>query len=179
MAAGFLVLTTASTTTTYGVIAVAFVLLGIGLALATAPATGGIMTSVPLDKAGVGSAMNDTTRELGGALGIAVGGSVIATFYASSLDLPTTGLTPEALEAANESIGAAYSVAASVGGDTGAELVLAAQEAFASAFANTMLLGAVIAAAAGVATWWTMRPARAQPSETPSKSNETHTSAPT
>jgi len=177
MAAGLLMLTTASTTTTYGVIAVAFVLLGIGLALATAPATGGIMTSVPLDKAGVGSAMNDTTRELGGALGIAVGGSVVATFYASSLNLPTTGLAPEAVEAANESIGAAYSVAASIGGDTGAELVLAAQEAFASAFANTMLLGAVIAAVAGVAAWWTMRPRRAQPSQALSRSNETPTPA--
>ncbi len=128
-------------------------------------------------KAGVGSAMNDTTRAFGGALGIAAGGSVIATFYASSLNLPTTGLTPEAVEAANESIGAAYRVAASVGGSTGVELVLAAREAFASAFANTMLLGAVVAVVAGVAAWWTMRPARARPPEAPSRSNETHTPA--
>lgn len=171
--AGLLVLTTASTGTRYGTLAIAFVLLGVGLALATAPATGGIMTSVPLDKAGVGSAMNDTTRELGGALGIAVGGSVLATFYASSLDLPITGLTPEIVETAGESIGAAYGVAAAVGGDTGVAVVLAAQEAFASAFATTMLFGAVVVALTGVAAWWTMRPVGEQASQTLSRSEST------
>ena len=53
----------------------------LGMGLTTAPSTGAIMESLPLGKAGVGSAVNDTTRELGGALGVAVFGSVLASRY--------------------------------------------------------------------------------------------------
>ena len=91
MAGGLALLTSASTSTTYPVLALAFVLLGIGMALISAPATGNIMMSTPLDKAGVGSAVNDTTRELGGALGIAIAGSLIATIYGATLDLTSLG----------------------------------------------------------------------------------------
>jgi hypothetical protein len=60
--------------------------LGLGLGLTTAPATETIMDVVPRDKAAVGSALNDATRELGGTLGVAVIGSVFTTAYISSLD---------------------------------------------------------------------------------------------
>ena len=55
------------------------VLLGIGMGLAMAPATDSIMGSLPREKAGVGSAVNDTTREVGGALGVAILGSILAS----------------------------------------------------------------------------------------------------
>ena len=55
-------------------------LLGVGVGLTTAPATESIMGSLPLGKAGVGSAVNDTTRQTGGAVGIAVMGSIFAAF---------------------------------------------------------------------------------------------------
>ncbi len=61
--------------------AVVRLLLGVGVGLTTAPATGSIMGSLPLGKAGVGSAVNDTTRQTGGAIGITVMGSIFAAFY--------------------------------------------------------------------------------------------------
>ena len=67
--------------TGYDVIAMQMLLLGGGLGLTTAPATEAIMGSLPPDKAGVGSAVNDTTREFGGTLGVAIIGSVFASLY--------------------------------------------------------------------------------------------------
>ena len=67
------------------VIAMQMVLLGGGLGLTTAPASEAIIGSLSADKAGVGSAVNDTTRELGGTLGVAVVGGVFASVYSSRL----------------------------------------------------------------------------------------------
>ena len=71
-------------------LALSLVLLGAGMSLTAAPATGSIMSAVPPAKAGVGSAVNDTTREVGGALGIAVLGSIASAAYRSSVDLERT-----------------------------------------------------------------------------------------
>ena len=68
-------------TTTYGAIAGQMVLLGVGMGFTTAPATESLMGAVGLDRAGVGSAINDTTRELGSTLGVAVMGSVFASLF--------------------------------------------------------------------------------------------------
>ena len=76
VAVGFSVMSTVDNSSSYPLIAVAPVLLGIGMGITVAPATGSIMSAVPLNKAGVGSAVNDTTREVGGALGIATLGSL-------------------------------------------------------------------------------------------------------
>ena len=82
----------ATTTATlgYGVIAVQMVLYGLGMGLTSAPATESIMGAVSRRQAGVGSAVNDSTRLLGGTLGVAVIGSVYASLYGSRLtaDLP-------------------------------------------------------------------------------------------
>ncbi|MCU1370519.1 MAG: drug resistance transporter, partial [Ilumatobacteraceae bacterium] len=67
------------------------ILLGLGIALAMAPATESIMGSLPRSKAGVGSAMNDTTRQMGGALGVAIIGSILATSYRPGI---VRGLAP-------------------------------------------------------------------------------------
>ena len=85
MAAFFVWVTNASTATGYGTIAAQMVVLGIGMGLTSAPATEAIMGVVPEAKAGVGSAVNDTTRLLGGTLGVAILGSVYASLYASGL----------------------------------------------------------------------------------------------
>jgi EmrB/QacA subfamily drug resistance transporter len=65
----------------YGRLAVAFVLMGAGMGLAGAPATESIMGALPPERANIGSAVNDTTRELGGALGVAVVGSIMASQF--------------------------------------------------------------------------------------------------
>ena len=90
MAAFYLWVSTSSVTTGYGTIAAQMVVLGTGMGLTSAPATEAIMGVVPKAKAGVGSAVNDATRLLGGTLGVAVIGSVYASLYASRL----TGALP-------------------------------------------------------------------------------------
>jgi hypothetical protein len=150
VALGFGVLSTLTAGTPYVVIAGAFALLGAGMSITAAPATSEIMTSVPLSKAGVGSAINDTTRELGGALGIAFLGSIANSAYRSSVELGSLGLPAGARAAAGESIGAASAVAERVPG--GAAVVGRAASAFTDAFTltNTVAVGIALAAAAAV-----------------------------
>jgi EmrB/QacA subfamily drug resistance transporter len=100
-----------SATTGYGTIAAQMVLYGLGMGFTSAPATESIMGAVSRHKAGVGSAVNDATRLLGGTLGVAVIGSVYASLYGSRL---TSGLPrgfPARLSAvAHQSVGAALEV---------------------------------------------------------------------
>jgi hypothetical protein len=125
-----------------------------------APATGAIMSAVPLDKAGVGSAVNDTTRELGAALGIAVLGTIIGSAYRSSIDLSSTELPAETREVARESIGGAVSVARDLPAGEGAALLGQAQEAFVDAFrvTNTLSIALTLGAAAAVLVAFRRRP---------------------
>ena len=74
--------------------------------------------STPLDKAGVASEVNDATRELGGAIGVAVGGSLVGTIYSAPIKLTSLGLPQAATDAASELIGGAFGVAARIGGET-------------------------------------------------------------
>ena len=87
-------------------------IMGGGVGLAMAPATEAIMGSLSPAKAGIGSAMNDVVREVGGTLGVAVLGSVLASTYASGMDGSVSGLPDEAAVAATDSVGAAHEVAA-------------------------------------------------------------------
>ena len=104
----------------YAAIAWRMVVLASGLALTMAPATESIMGSLPLAKAGVGSAVNDTTRQVGGALGVAVLGSVFTSIYGSHLGNALSGQTlpADVLEQAKDSVGAALRAAAAIGGST-------------------------------------------------------------
>ncbi len=159
VALGFGVLTSLTTDTPYVVVGAAFAVLGAGMGMTAAPATGEIMSSVPLSKAGVGSAVNDTTRELGGALGIALLGSVANSAYRSNVDFGAVDLPTGAAEAAGESIGAASSVAANL--PNGDAVVRQAASAFTDAFnlANRVALAIAIAAAVGVLAWTRRRDA--------------------
>lgn len=151
MAAGFVVLGLIRPGTPYVLIAGALVLLAGGMAVTIAPATGAIMSSVPLNKAGVGSAVNDTTREFGGALGIAVLGSIVASQYRSGFD--TGDLPPEVADVAGESVGAAVGVGAELGGAAGARLVEQAGVVFTDAVNVAFLVSAVIAIATGAVVY--------------------------
>ena len=124
MSAGFFWVSFASATTPYLEIVGQMILLGLGLGCTTAPATESIMGSLSVDKAGIGSAVNDTTRELGGTLGVAVIGSVFSSVYVRSLrDGPVFGaLSPEAQSATKDSVAAAGSVAPTLGLDAAAYL---------------------------------------------------------
>ena len=146
VAAAFGLLAFVGPTTPYAVLAVALVLLGAGMSLTAAPATGSIMSAVPMAKAGVGSAVNDTTREVGGALGIAVLGSISSGVYRSAVDLDGIALPPPLAEAAEESVGAATVIASRL--PDGAELAARAGAAFTDAFNLVSGVAAVVALAA-------------------------------
>ncbi|MGI8716126.1 MAG: MFS transporter [Solirubrobacteraceae bacterium] len=134
MAGFYLWVTTATAATSYATIAAQMVVLGTGMGLTSAPATEAIMGVVPNAKAGVGSAINDATRLLGGTLGVAVIGSVYASLYGSRL----TGALPSALPAsiartAHASVGAALIVAGKLGLAGHARLAAAVHNAASSA----------------------------------------------
>lgn len=149
--AGFLLMATIDASSPYWMIAIALVLLGIGMGVTVAPATGSIMAEVPLNKAGIGSAVNDTTREVGGALGIAALGSIANSVYRSGIDGNTLeSLPPDVGDAAGESIGAALAIARTLPGDIGAVLTTEAQEAYTSAFNTALGASAAVAAVVGV-----------------------------
>jgi len=147
IAAGFIVMAFVAPDTPYLVIVVALILLAGGMALTMPPATGAIMSSVPLNKAGVGSAVNDTTRELGGALGIAILGSIVSSAYRSNVDV--SQVPPEAAGAAKESIGAAIGASRSLDPSAADALVAHAGAAFTDAINVAMAVSAVISVIAG------------------------------
>jgi EmrB/QacA subfamily drug resistance transporter len=119
--------------------------LAASLANVMAPATGTVMSAVPEAKAGVGSAMNDLLRQLGGALGVAVIGSVMNTVYRDRTADAVAGLPGAAAAAAGDSVGAAVAIATRIGGPTGEALATIARAAFVDGLAAAAILAAVVA----------------------------------
>ena len=143
---------------------VSLMILGSGISLAMTPATESIMGSLPLAKAGVGSAMNDTTRQIGGALGVAILGSVFASAYTAALAPAAAGLPATLASAADNSVGAAIAIGQQMGGVTGSAFVTAAKESFIHAMDVGLLVGvAVVLIGVVVALGWL--PNRPQTSE--------------
>ncbi|MCU1391460.1 MAG: putative drug resistance transporter, partial [Ilumatobacteraceae bacterium] len=121
------------------------VLVGIGMGLSMTPGTTAITSSLPEDKQGVASALNDTVREIGGAVGIALLGSVLNSGYRSSVASATTTLPADAANVVKEGIGGAYTVAGQLGAD-GPRVLHAAQNAFVSGWVQSLWVGAAMAA---------------------------------
>lgn len=133
----------------YGEFVLPLVLLGLAIGLALSPCTDAIMGAFPESELGVGGAVNDTSIELGGSLGIAILGSVLSGAYSSHLADTVGGKLPAgALSTAQDSVGAGLAVAEKVGAKAGPEqahaLVDAVNGAFSQAVAHTSLVGAVI-----------------------------------
>lgn len=138
------------------VIGIAMVL-GLGMANVMAPATDSIMGSLPRAKAGVGSAVNDTTRQTGGAVGVAVLGSVLASRYESHIK-HLLGAHPSLLAAVDNNVGAAKGYALThLGGQPALQhaVLHAAYASFVSGFHIAVLAAAavLVTAAIGVAAW--------------------------
>ena len=163
LALGLVFASQLGTDVAYWRLAVTLVVMASGMALSMAPATGAIMASLPLGKAGVGSAVNDTTRELGGALGVAVLGSLLASAFRSAMAPAVAGL-PEQAAAAIESLGAALAVAGALGPE-GAALALAARVGYVDAMGTALLVGAAVVALASalVAAFLPSRVGRLEP----------------
>jgi len=127
----------------------AFMLLGLGTGLAFAPSTESVMGSLPLDQAGVGAATNSTALQVGGALGVAVFGSLLNTRYQDRLDpvLARQTIPPAVHALITGSLGGALDVAGAVGGILGAELAAIARGAFVSGLDLAAVVGAVVVGA--------------------------------
>lgn len=152
--AGMFLLAQIDNGSTYGDLLAPMMMLGFALGLSISPATDTIMGSFPESELGVGGGVNDTALELGGALGIAVLGSLLGTAYRDELtDLVGNRLPAEAMEIAKDSVGGGLAVAERVAQDPAAEpqqaqaVVDAVHQAFAHGVAQTSLIGGIIIAA--------------------------------
>jgi MFS family permease len=138
--------------------------IGIGFGITSAPVTESIMGSLPPSRAGVGSAVNDTTRQTGGATGVAVIGSIFAARYHATIG-SLSFLPPSARSVARESIGTSLQVASRLGGTAGAQLQLAARHAYLASMRVTYaIVVMIVLSAIGVA--YRYLPAQAIPAAT-------------
>ena len=148
-ATGMIVMSQLAVDLTYWHFAAGLVLFAAGMALASTPATMAITAALPAGKQGVGSAVNDVSRELGSALGIAVLGSVLNDAYRGNLAGAVTDLPPTAAEAAQSSLAAVQQAAPGLGA-RGAQLLADAQQAFVDATGSAFLVAAAVLSCAAV-----------------------------
>ncbi len=153
--------------TPYWNLLIAMVILASGMAMAMSPATNSIMGSVPVRQAGVGSATNNTGRQVGGALGVAVLGSLANTIYVTKVNAAASaaqGILPAtALDSIRSGIQAAHIVAAKIPSAAISQIIVdGSNNAFVSGMKEALLIGAIIMAAAAVVTLMIL-PAKVQP----------------
>ena len=150
LAGGLALITQTTTESGFGLIAAYELAIGFGIGMAMAPATESIMGALPLEKSSIGSAINDATRTAGGALGVAILGSIVSTVYRNDLGGALSGLGGEAAETVRGSLTGALSVAA---GDGGSSVAIAAREAYVSGMHSAAIVAAGFALAGAVVAW--------------------------
>ena len=146
VAGGLALYATAGPKSGFALIGGAEAILGLGIGLAMTPATDSIMGTLPPERASVGSALNDAVRQVGGALGVAVLGSVLSSHYRDGMDGATNGLTGPAGHAAHDSVAGASAVADRIGGAAGQALHHTANLAFVEGMQIAMLVAAAVTA---------------------------------
>ena len=125
----------------------------VGIALTMSPMTAAIMSAVPSRRAGAGSAMNDATRELGAALGVAVLGSIAASQYSAKVEPLVAALPASVRSTATSSIAGAIQAANACTAAAGRALTFGAQHAFVDGMHFAVTVGAVLAAVASVVVY--------------------------
>ena len=141
--------------TAYWIVGTLVFFLAVGMGNVMAPSTDAVMGAVPEAKAGVGSAMNDVVRQVAGALGVAIIGSIMNTVYRNRMETETAGLPDPAADAASDSVGAALQVAQGVGGQAGAHLASVARHAYVDAMGIAAIVAAtVVVIGAGIVLRW-------------------------
>jgi MFS transporter, DHA2 family, multidrug resistance protein len=157
-------------TTPYPLAISLFCLMAVGMGMTMAPATESVMGSLPREKAGVGSAVNDTTRQMGGALGVAIIGSVVSSVYAADISdvAGRFGVGGAELAESRSSLGGALTVGARLGDQAGG-FIGAVKDSFVDALSNGLRLSALVVLGAAFVAWRFL-PARAHdplPTEAP------------
>ena len=143
---GMLIFTTVDVGTAYETLALIFFLIGVGMGLTMAPSTTMVMDSIPHDKAGVGSATNDASREVGGAFGIAIVGSAVNEIYQREM------VVPNGLESYSGVVSESFPAAIRIGNELvaqgnmlGMELIDNAQLAFVEGMTGAAAISALVA----------------------------------
>lgn len=155
MALGVLLLASLNVAPNYAVFVLAMCVAALGMGIAMSPTTDLMMSAVPRSRAGMGSATNDTTRELGGSLGVAVLGSLLAGHYSEKIAPAVTRLPEQARTIVESSLTGALKVAESLPAPFNAALSSAAKDAWIGGFKYALVVGAiVIASSAIVAFVW-------------------------
>jgi EmrB/QacA subfamily drug resistance transporter len=149
LAAGMAIISRAGIRADYSVLTLGLAVSALGMGVTMAPSTGAIMRSLPLRKAGVGSAVNDATRELGGALGVAVLGSILASQFRRNL-LPAIQGLPSLGRAGTANLGAALGSASNLPAGSGSVFATSARGAFVDALHVTLLVAVAVALVAAV-----------------------------
>jgi len=155
MSVGFLVASGTELQSAYrGRVIVSMVLMAAGLALTAGPATDAVMGALPRAKAGAGSAVNDTTREIGGTLGVAVVGSVMSSLYGPRVidSLTALGVPPATAQPARDSVGGGLSLVGALPSTLQGPAGLAVRQAFLDGLSAGSLVAAGATALAAVAT---------------------------
>jgi EmrB/QacA subfamily drug resistance transporter len=150
----FAALSLAQSGTSYWLVGAALLLIGVGVGTAFVPSTDAVMAAVPGDNAGLGSAINDSGRQVGAALGIGVLGALTNMQYRSGIGGAVSSLGPDLAAAAKQSMSAALGAADQLGGPAGQALRRAAAAAFMDGFGLAMLAGAILLAAGAVLVLW-------------------------
>jgi hypothetical protein len=154
--------------TPYWEILIGMIVLSSGMAMAMSPATNSIMGSVPVNKAGVGSAMNNTLRQVGGALGVAVLGTLMNKTYLAQVNAalagnPQAGLPAQVLDTVRSGIRAAHIVAERLGNTALArDIINVTDNAFVDGMKDALIIGAIIMALASLVTFIIL-PSRIRP----------------
>jgi EmrB/QacA subfamily drug resistance transporter len=161
IAASLFALSFITATSPYVLVMSMFCVMSVGMAMTMAPATESVMGSLPRAKAGVGSAVNDTTRQVGGALGVAVIGSVVSSVYVHHINdvAGRFGLSGAALDTARDSLGGALQVGQGLG-TAGASFTTAVKDSFVDALSTGLRLSTVVILFAAFVAWRFL-PARA------------------
>src|SRR4051794_3038379 len=152
-ALGILMLSRLHADSGYLAVLAGMAVMALGMAFTMTPMTTMIMASVPPEHAGMGSAMNDTTRELGTTLGVAVLGSILSSGYASHIVDTASALPDQARHATESSLAGARVVSEQIGGRAGAALFDAAKDAWVHGLQLSLTVGAGIILAAALLTW--------------------------
>lgn len=160
------------TATAYVYIGLAIVALAYGMGNVMAPSTDAVMGAVPVAKGGVASATNDVTRQIAGAIGVAVIGSVFNSSYQANLAGAVAQLPAEAAAAASNSVGGALFVAAQLPPEAGQALTLAARQGFVDAMSVALWIPVVIALIGAIVIFRYM-PAQHLPEESAGELSET------
>lgn len=148
MAAGMWIVSTLGTDATYPPFLAGLVVVGLGMGIASSTGTAAIVGALPSDQQGVASAMNDATREVGAALGIAVMGAAYGSAYRAGLPAVPAGTPAEIVEAVQGSAAAGLMVADRIGGPVGDQIATTVRAAFIDGLSSSSL---VIAAILGIA----------------------------